>query len=197
MHHSRHTHSYGPKGSAIIQSTIYRLFGVNATSDAIRPLSFTLFAACVLVPFVAACLIAEDLDLPVDDALPIMYTSSAIGNGMNPLDDDDEELEGIIQENYRLARREELGIAVRTCLSYVSLPSHIPRGIVLRTNSQCRRLGQRHAHCQGCLRYAVITLMPYIDALLHRSRDLRSRKHARCSLYQIRHMFDLLDFTLA
>jgi hypothetical protein len=80
------------------------------------------------VPFVATCLIAEDLDLPVDDALPIMYTSSAIGNGMNPLDDDDEELEGIIQENYRLARHEEMRIAVRTCSSYASLPFHCIQG---------------------------------------------------------------------
>jgi hypothetical protein len=99
--------SYGARGGAIIQATLYRLFNPCTTkSEAIEPLRYTVYATYVLIPYVAHLLIAEDLSCSAEDAHKIMLESAATGAQLHPLRDDDEELDDIITMNARLARKE-------------------------------------------------------------------------------------------
>lgn len=121
------THSYGSKGGAVIQSTLYRLFNpTTTTSDAILPLRFTAFAAYILVPFVGTLLIADDVGCSAEEAYAIMRASGPTGGGLHPLEDNDDELEDIMERNAILARWEKAWVS--------TLVLHISRLTSLHTS---------------------------------------------------------------
>jgi len=106
FHYCR-VYSYGEKGAAVIQSTIYRLFNpISTRSNAIDPLKFTDYIGYVLVPYVAHRLIAQDLTCTLKEAYTRMIESGDLGSEIHPLlDGEDPELEDIMEENTRLARK--------------------------------------------------------------------------------------------
>jgi hypothetical protein len=97
--------SYGPKGHAIIQSALLRLFRPNKTpTQTFAPLNLWHFTEYVLIPYVASRLIQEDLECSPADALSAMTKSGNVGAALHPEDDESEE---IGQSNAVLAGKEE------------------------------------------------------------------------------------------
>ena len=106
------TSSYGAKGGMIIQSTLSTMFNPHTTPrDAFLPLDFMQFSHYFLVPYVAHQLIAEDLNCSLVDAYKVMIESGDAGEYLEPLADDDEELDRIQWRNVRKIWREQLATA--------------------------------------------------------------------------------------
>jgi hypothetical protein len=103
--HCFRVYSYGEKGAAVIESTIYRFFNpISTRSNAIDPLKFTDYTRYVLMPYVAHRLIAQDLTCTLKEAYATMLKSGDLGSEIHPLlDGEDPELEDIMEENTRLA----------------------------------------------------------------------------------------------
>jgi hypothetical protein len=98
--------SYGEKGSAIIQSTLLRMYDpVYTPTDAFTPFTLTQFTEWFLVPHIATCLIAQDLDCSPETAWEEMVASSDMGYQAQRVEDDDEELDKILKENLREVQR--------------------------------------------------------------------------------------------
>jgi hypothetical protein len=77
------------------------------TSTVLKPLSFTTYAAYVLVPYVGHLLIAEDLGITPEEAYKVMMESAATGAKLHVLRDDDEHFDDILRMNVQLALREK------------------------------------------------------------------------------------------
>jgi hypothetical protein len=115
--------SYGPKGGAIIQSTLMRMFNPATTpSDGFAPLSLGQFSQLILVPYVARLLIMEDLTCSMTEAYQEMVDSSDAGRSLYPEDDEDLELECILDTNVREATKERT--AKLRMDADVSAPTH-------------------------------------------------------------------------
>ena len=100
--------SYGPRGDAVIQSTIMVLQSKhNFRLLAFAPLSFATYTKYFLVPHIAVCLIAEDKDIDLEGAWEMMTNSANHGEALHALQDDDEILEGIFQRNATAALRRQ------------------------------------------------------------------------------------------
>jgi len=120
--------SYGPKGSAIIQSTLMRMLDRATTPpDGFAPLSMGQFTQLVLVPYVARLLIMDDMDCSLQGAYEEMVDSRDAGQHLYPEDDDDLELETILHMNVREATKERAA-RLRTDadirVSVLHLPTH-------------------------------------------------------------------------
>ncbi|KAF8166328.1 hypothetical protein K438DRAFT_1775212 [Mycena galopus ATCC 62051] len=75
---------YGPKGQFVLNSTINRL------QD---------FVSFILVPFTATLLIAEDLDLDLEDAAKIRSASNEYGDVLQPDNGDDDIIKRLHEDN--------------------------------------------------------------------------------------------------
>ncbi|KAH7919327.1 hypothetical protein BV22DRAFT_979592, partial [Leucogyrophana mollusca] len=76
---------YGPKGAAVIMHTLIRLFPPTMKSNsALSPLTVAQFTTYFLTPYVAMCLIAEDLELTIEGGYETMIESNNIGQSLNP-----------------------------------------------------------------------------------------------------------------
>ena len=97
--------SYGPKGAAVIESTIIRMFSLYNQSEALQPVQFKTYVNLVLVPYVGQHLIAEDQSCTVEEAFEIMVESRRVGAILHTTDD--AEMDDLIILNQRLAKREK------------------------------------------------------------------------------------------
>lgn len=102
--------SYGPKGFAVIQSTLFRIFPTHTMPDdffnGLREQDFT---NLIVIPVIVMHLISEDKDgIMLEEAWEIMARSSDFGYHVHREEDDDEELEAIIEKNIKAARKEEV-----------------------------------------------------------------------------------------
>ncbi|KAL4066174.1 RTC4-like domain-containing protein [Scleroderma citrinum] len=109
---------YGEQGSVIIHQTLFNLFPPSSFNvSLIAPLTPTEFTQRVLVPETATRLIAQDLDLTIEDAITTLRESAQYGIAMFPdtdtkrtvIDEDDDEMgvaDQIVMERARARRRE-------------------------------------------------------------------------------------------
>jgi hypothetical protein len=112
--------SYGQIGAVVIHSMLYCLFDLNTISEVIAPLRYTVFAAYVLVPFVAIRLIKEDLNCTTVQAYKTMTSSSDAGEHIHPLEEDNYEVEAIYKQNNRLACKEWAQVSFRIYFGLLS-----------------------------------------------------------------------------
>jgi hypothetical protein len=84
-HHINTNHlSYGPKGAAIIRSTLLRFLGPSMATQ------------YIVVPYVACHLISEDMGCSMVDALEIMVNSAGAGVSLHPEDDNHDDYQDIL-----------------------------------------------------------------------------------------------------
>ena len=97
--------SYGEKGGFIIQNALRRMFPQHPELiKNVQPLTFQLFIEHLLVPHVATVLISQDRNLDAKDAYDVMLSSGEFGRYQFPVEDDDDELDGIIRDMTREIR---------------------------------------------------------------------------------------------
>lgn len=107
--------SYGPKGTAVFQATLNRLF--DPQTDAINPSIFapmTLdrYNQFVLIPYIACRLIAEDRKCNMEDAFKVMIASGDYGDGLQAIDDKDERFDDFLMSIVRKDSNVKVGFII-------------------------------------------------------------------------------------
>jgi len=82
--------SYGPKGAAVFQATLNKLFDPQTAAinpDIFAPMTLNRFNEFVLIPHIACRLIAEDRKCNMDEAFKVMVASSDAGELLQSISD--------------------------------------------------------------------------------------------------------------
>jgi hypothetical protein len=82
--------SYGPKGFAVFQATLNKLFNPQTAAinpDIFAPMTLDRFNEFVLIPHIACRLIAEDRKCNIEEAFRVMVASGDAGDLLQPIVD--------------------------------------------------------------------------------------------------------------
>ena len=101
------------KGWVIIDSCLFRIFGMDIPDAAFSPLDIHQFTEYFLVPYIAHKFIMEDMQCNEAEAYTIMLDSGQLGEEVHPEDDDDLELQTILDGNTDAVRERFWATEVR------------------------------------------------------------------------------------